>query len=198
MADDHSWKSPHPVYNVPLAVLQATKQPTIYCDVHQVDNLAPLSWAVEVSTWINTNHFLWSLCAGLADSGTDKDWTGTFNAQYRLVWEEIQARVQEVDGEYKFGILIPEPPVQDAMVIHRPGNPMQQTWKLRSHPRHVHATPQVTSYSWSGLWRFLRFVTENQSTVSGRFEVVLSIPSMPKDPQACLLLAMNQRDGRNV
>ncbi|EKV06043.1 hypothetical protein PDIP_80730 [Penicillium digitatum Pd1] len=35
-----------------------------------------------VSEWINENHLIWTLCADLAESDADQDWTRGFNTHY--------------------------------------------------------------------------------------------------------------------
>lgn len=82
MSANYNWQAVHPVYGVPISVVQATEQPAIRCDVRQRHNLPSRSWAVRISTWINTNYFLWSLCAGLAGYRSDEEWTNTFEIHY--------------------------------------------------------------------------------------------------------------------
>ncbi|KAJ5360702.1 hypothetical protein N7517_009893 [Penicillium concentricum] len=177
MSDNYNWRAVHPVYGVPIAVVEATEQPVIRCDVRQKDNLPSRSWAVRISTWINTNYFLWSLCAGLADYRSDDEWTNTFDTQYRTTWDEIQARVQEIDGPYKFGIPIPMPPFTKAVVIHHPESGPEETFTVGAEARPSHLVPRVTRMRRDAVWGLLRFVTERQSPVSDQFDVVLDMSS---------------------
>ncbi|OQE24847.1 hypothetical protein PENFLA_c009G00275 [Penicillium flavigenum] len=187
MAANYNWQVVHPVYGVPLSVVQATEQPVIRCDVRQRHNLPSRSWAVRISTWINTNYFLWSLCAGLADYRSDEEWTNTFETHYRNTWDEIQARVQEIDGPYRFGIPIPMPPTLRAVVIHHPETGPAETYTVRPEARPSYLIPKVTSMPRHAVWGLLRFVTERQSSFPDQFDVVLDMsplaPSNPVDTQ---------------
>ncbi|KAJ5602639.1 hypothetical protein N7537_005595 [Penicillium hordei] len=161
----------------PISVVQATEQPTIRCDIRQRHNLPSRSWAVRISTWVNTNYFLWSLCAGLAGYRSDEEWTNAFETYYRKTWDEIQARVQEMDGPYRFGVSIPMPPVMKAVVIHHPESGPAETFTVSPEARPFYLVPQVTSMSSDAVWGLLRFVTERQSAVPDIFDVVLDISS---------------------
>lgn len=177
MSANYNWQAVHPVYGVPISVVQATEQPAIRCDVRQRHNLPSRSWAVRISTWVNTNYFLWCLCAGLADYRSDEEWTKTFEAHYRKTWDEIQARVQEIDGPYRFGVPIPMPPVMKAVVIHHPESGPAETFPVCPEARPPYLVPQLTSISPDAVWGLLRFVTERQSAVPDIFDVVLDISS---------------------
>ncbi|KAJ5462834.1 hypothetical protein N7475_007778 [Penicillium sp. IBT 31633x] len=173
MSAKFNWQAVHPISGVPMAVAQATEQPTIRCDVRQAHNLPSRSWAVRISTWINTNYFLWSVCAGLANYRSDQQWTDAFNAHYRSTWDEIQARVQEIDGPYRFSIPIPSPPVTHAIVVHHPESGPDETFRIRREPRRTHLNPQPMSLPRDSVWPLLRFVTERESSVADDFDVIL-------------------------
>ncbi|EKV10671.1 hypothetical protein PDIG_55090 [Penicillium digitatum PHI26] len=173
MSTNYYWQAVHPVYGVPISVVQATEQPVIRCDVRQRHNLPSRSWAVRISTWTNTNYFLWSLCAGLAGYRSDEEWTNIFETHYRKTWDEIQARVQESDGPYRFGVPIPMPPVTQAVVIHHPESGPAKTFTVRPETRPSYLVPWVTSMSSHAVWGLLRFVTERQSPVPDLFDVVI-------------------------
>ncbi|KAJ6132065.1 hypothetical protein N7471_007280 [Penicillium samsonianum] len=179
MSANYNWQAVHPVYSVPISVVQATEQPAIRCDVRQRHNLPSRSWAVRISAWVNTNYFLWSLCAGLAGYRSDEEWTNTFETHYRKTWDEIQARVQEIDSPYRFAIPIPMPPVIKAVVIHHPESGPAETFTVRPEARPSYLVPQVTSMSPDAVWGLLRFVTECQSPVPDLFDVVLDM-SLPE------------------
>ncbi|KGO70832.1 hypothetical protein PEX1_046760 [Penicillium expansum] len=187
MSANYNWQAVHPVYGVPISVVQATEQPAIRCDVRQRHNLPSRSWAVRISTWINTNYFLWSLCAGLAGYRSDEEWTNTFEIHYRKTWDEIQARVREIDEPYRFGVPIPMPPVIQAVVIHHPESGPAEIFTVRPEARPSHLVPQIISMSPDAVWGLLRFVTERQSSVPDIFDVVLDISppalSHPVDKQ---------------
>lgn len=177
MSANYNWQAVHPVYGVPISVVQATEQPAIRCDIRQRHNLPSRSWAVHISTWVNTNYFLWSLCAGLAGYRSDEEWTNTFETHYRKTWDEIQARVQEIDGPYRFGVPIPMPPVMKAVVIHHPESGPAEMFTVCPEARPSYLVPQVTSISPDAVWGLLRFVAERQSVVPDIFDVVLDISS---------------------
>ncbi|CAG8900157.1 unnamed protein product [Penicillium egyptiacum] len=187
MSANYNWQAVHPLYGVPISVVQATEQPVIRCDVRQRHTLPSRSWAVRISTWINTDYFLWSLCAGLADYRSDEEWTNTFDTHYRKTWDEIQARVQEIDGQYRFGVPIPMPPVMKAVVIHHSESGPAETFTVRPEARPSHLVPQIASMSRYAVWGLLRFVSERQSSMPDQFDVVLdmsrSAPSNPVDTQ---------------
>lgn len=178
MSANYNWQAVHPVYGVPIFVVQATEHPPIRCDVRQRHNLPSRSWAVRISTWVNTNYFLWSLCAGLAGYRSDEEWTNTFEIHYRKTWDEIQARVQEIDGPYRFGIPIPIPLVMKAVVIHHPESGPAETFTIYPEARPSYLVPQVTRMSSDAVWGLLRFATERQSVVPDIFDVVLDISSL--------------------
>jgi hypothetical protein len=64
--------------------------------------------------WINISHFLWDMCATLADAGTDREWTATFE-KWRPQWNKIQAQVKGY-GYTRFSSEIPPAPVDLALV----------------------------------------------------------------------------------
>ncbi|KAJ5512301.1 hypothetical protein N7463_001853 [Penicillium fimorum] len=177
MSANYNWEAVHPVYGVPISVVEATEQPILRCDVRQKHNLPSRSWTVRISTWINTNYFLWYLCAGLADYRSDEEWMTTFDTHYRKTWDEIQARVQEINGPYRFGVPIPMPPVAKAVVIHHPESGPAETFTVSPEVRPPHLTPWMTSMPRYAVWGLLRFVTERQSSVPDQFDVVLDMSS---------------------
>ncbi|KAJ5158922.1 uncharacterized protein N7500_008573 [Penicillium coprophilum] len=64
--------------------------------------------------WINISHFLWTMCATLADAGSDREWTATFE-KYRPQWNKIQVQVKRY-GFTQFSSEIPPAPVDLALV----------------------------------------------------------------------------------
>ncbi|KAJ5383109.1 hypothetical protein N7517_001020 [Penicillium concentricum] len=64
--------------------------------------------------WINISHFLWTMCATLADAGTDREWTATFEKS-RPQWNKIQVQVKRF-GFTQFSSEIPPAPVDLALV----------------------------------------------------------------------------------
>lgn len=64
--------------------------------------------------WIDVSHFLWTMCATLADAGTDREWTATFE-KWRPQWKKVQAQVKTF-GFTQFSSEIPPAPVDLALV----------------------------------------------------------------------------------
>lgn len=64
--------------------------------------------------WISVSHFLWTMCATLADAGTDLEWTATFE-QWRPQWNKIQVQVKRF-GYTQFSSEIAPAPVDLALV----------------------------------------------------------------------------------
>ncbi|OQE16525.1 hypothetical protein PENFLA_c027G01813 [Penicillium flavigenum] len=64
--------------------------------------------------WISISHFLWTMCATLADAGTDLEWTATFE-QWRPQWNKIQVQVKRF-GYTQFSSEIAPAPVDLALV----------------------------------------------------------------------------------
>ena len=130
--------------------------------------------SVKISTWINTNYFLWLLCAGHAENGTDEDWTIAFETQYQSRWNEIQAKVQEVKGPYRFGLVIPPPPVFEAIVTHvRETDPANHCFKICVEDRPTHLAPPATSLPRDGVWGFWQFLSEREQFLPDEFDVVI-------------------------
>ncbi|KAJ5186304.1 hypothetical protein N7449_011068 [Penicillium cf. viridicatum] len=64
--------------------------------------------------WIDVSHFLWTMCATLADAGTDREWTAAFE-KWRPQWKKVQAQVKTF-GYTRFSSEIPPAPVDLALV----------------------------------------------------------------------------------
>ncbi|KAJ5766988.1 uncharacterized protein N7511_004604 [Penicillium nucicola] len=75
----------------------------------------------KVSQWINSSYFLWSMCASLADSGSDPEWTRAFEL-WRPTWDQIQEELR-VSEDTGVPVKIPLAPVNLASV--QPGNVIQ-------------------------------------------------------------------------
>lgn len=74
------------------------------------------SWPlIVIDELINGNYLIWTLCARLAESGLDQDWTRKFNAQHRSQWVQTQALVQQTQGVDRFHLDIPLPPMVQAV-----------------------------------------------------------------------------------
>ncbi|KAJ6142969.1 hypothetical protein N7471_002422 [Penicillium samsonianum] len=64
--------------------------------------------------WISASHFLWTMCATLAEAGIDPEWTVTFG-KWRPQWNKIQVQVKTF-GYTQFSSEIPPAPVGLALV----------------------------------------------------------------------------------
>lgn len=173
MKHDSNWQRIHPIYGVPIAAARAIEQPSILCHVLRGSQALPKA-PIPISTWINTNYFLWLLCAGLADNGIDKEWTASFENTHRSCWNEIQNRVNEIEGSYRYGLAIPPPPVFEAVITHVSArNSTSQSFKICSQDCPTHLAPFSASLSQHGLWGFWQFLSEKQRFASDVFDVVL-------------------------
>lgn len=180
MSSPSDWQRIHPVYGVPIAAEQATEQPsTVFQAVRENQ---PLSKApVKVSTWINANYFIWQMAAGLADSGTDQSWTEVFNYCLRPKWEEIQAKVNEIEPRFRFSLFIIPPPLCKAVVTHvRKGVDANKTFKIYGElaPANDLFNPK-TSLDQNGIFGLWQFLAERGQSSSDEFDVVLTPWSRP-------------------
>ncbi|KAJ5616919.1 hypothetical protein N7537_002033 [Penicillium hordei] len=73
---------------------------------------------IVVDELINANYLIWTLCAHLAESGLDQDWTRKFNTQHRSQWVQAQTIVQQTQGADQFQLDIPTPPMVQAVFTY--------------------------------------------------------------------------------
>ncbi|KAJ5482226.1 hypothetical protein N7475_001038 [Penicillium sp. IBT 31633x] len=78
------------------------------------ENTALLGASGKSDGWINSSHFLWAMCAALADGDTDREWTVTFE-KWRPQWNQIQTQVRSY-GYTHFSSEFSPPPVDLASV----------------------------------------------------------------------------------
>ncbi|KAJ5301983.1 hypothetical protein PENANT_c057G04501 [Penicillium antarcticum] len=88
-----------------------------YFKVHRECSKLPSS-SGKVSQWIDSSYFIWNMCATLADSSTDPEWTKAFEL-WRPTWDQIQEELQASE-DTEFPVKIPLAPVKLASV--QPGN----------------------------------------------------------------------------
>ncbi|KAJ5350130.1 hypothetical protein N7541_007857 [Penicillium brevicompactum] len=162
MSTPSDWDRIHPIYGVPVAAEQSTSQPSIICRVIREGQYTEGA-QVPVSTWINTDYFLWTLCAGLAASETDEQWTLEFETKYQDCWKEIQARVREVGGSYRFGLRIPAPPVFEVEIT--PAKEVSPSFKICAEGRPTHLAPPMTGLPRDGVWAFWKYLAEQNGTL---------------------------------
>ncbi|KAF7523966.1 hypothetical protein PCG10_006270 [Penicillium crustosum] len=93
--------------------LEAT---ALHCHIARAGiNTWPL---IVVDELINGNYLIWTLCARLAESGLDQDWTRKFNSQHRSQWVQTQTTVQQTQGVDRFQLDIPLPPMVQAIFTY--------------------------------------------------------------------------------
>ena len=142
--------------------LQITPQASVQCHIGRENNTP---WAMTVvNEWINENHLIWTLCAALADSGLDQEWTHRFDIHHRGKWRRIQAMVQETQGAERFLLNIRPPPMLLAVFAHYDGP------TARYHA--IVSTPASTRPD-GGLLDLLRYVYHGDVSSTDIFDVVL-------------------------
>ncbi|KGO38140.1 hypothetical protein PEX1_073250 [Penicillium expansum] len=142
--------------------LQITPQASVRCHVGREHSISRPQ--IVVSEWINENYLIWTLCAGLTESGLDQDWTSRFNIHYRSQWVHIQKIVQYTQGVQRFLLDIRPPPMLMAVFAHGDG-PV-------SHSQAIMSTPASTRPS-GGLLKLLRKVYHGGMSLTDAFVVVL-------------------------
>ncbi|OQE04200.1 hypothetical protein PENSOL_c001G08971 [Penicillium solitum] len=109
--------------------LEAT---ALHCHIARVGvNTWPL---VVVDELINGNYLIWTLCARLAESGLDQDWTRKFNSQHRSQWVQTQTLVQQTQGVDRFQLDIPLPPMVQAVFTYIDNSMAPRYLTIRSTP----------------------------------------------------------------
>ncbi|CAG8903694.1 unnamed protein product [Penicillium egyptiacum] len=104
----------------PVEDLQITPQASVLC---HVGRQLCTSWTETVFTeWINESHLIWTLCAALAESGLDREWTQGFDLYFHRQWVQIQSTMQQIQGVDRFLLDIPTPPMMMAVFGHSNGS----------------------------------------------------------------------------
>ncbi|KAJ9483701.1 hypothetical protein VN97_g9688 [Penicillium thymicola] len=70
---------------------------------------------IVVDELANGNYLIWTLCARLAESGLDQEWTQKFNSQHRSQWVQTQAIVKQTEPANRAKLDIPLPPMLQAV-----------------------------------------------------------------------------------
>ncbi|KAJ5952667.1 uncharacterized protein N7479_011080 [Penicillium vulpinum] len=173
-SDDTSrWGNVAVRYGGPVADLQITPQACVRCNVNRVPNSATSQPVIVVNEWISEDHLLWTLCAGLAATGLDPDWTRSFNAYHRLHWAHIQAMVQRAQGINRFLLDIRSPPIVLAQFIHHDGS--------RVHDYPITAT-SIGDRSRGNLLKLLHYVYHGGFSSTDTFTVALHRSSVTGSP----------------
>ncbi|CAI7648301.1 unnamed protein product [Penicillium glandicola] len=172
MPDDAcKWRRVALLCGEPVADLQITPQIS-------VGRSGGTSWPhIVVSEWINENYLIWTLCAGLAESGEDQEWTRRFDTHYGDQWAEIQTLVQQTQDVDRFLLDIRPPPVLLAALTHHD----EDTRRKYA----IMATPASTR-SGGGLLGLLHYVYHGGFSSADFFIVVLYeqdvTGAMPESP----------------
>ncbi|KAJ5794202.1 hypothetical protein N7457_000801 [Penicillium paradoxum] len=101
---------------VPMSValrLLDEVRPLLHFRVHR-EHSPSLTASGESDGWTDSSHFLWAMCATLADGDADPEWTLAFE-KWRFQWKRIQKQVKSY-GYTHFSSVIPPAPVNLATV----------------------------------------------------------------------------------
>ncbi|KAJ6139168.1 hypothetical protein N7471_005654 [Penicillium samsonianum] len=158
----YRWEQVGVLCGGPVDDLQITPQASIRCHVGRT-RCTSWTWTV-VTEWINENHLIWTLCAALADSGLDPEWTHRFDLHYRGQWVQIQSIVQQTQGVERFLLDIRPPPMLLAVFAHHDGATARKFA--------IMSTPACTRPG-GGLLNLLRHVYHGGVSSTDEFIVVL-------------------------
>ncbi|KAI2704741.1 hypothetical protein CBS147332_7395 [Penicillium roqueforti] len=130
--------------------------PLFHFTVHREEHTFP-GQCGKSDGWINTSHFLWAMCATLADSGTDPEWAATFE-EWRPQWNKIQAQVKRF-GYTHFSSEIAPAPV-DLVLVQFFG------WGYSGEPREfeIEQEDPDSVYDCQDMWTFWRYIIETPAS----------------------------------
>ncbi|KAJ5589199.1 hypothetical protein N7537_011877 [Penicillium hordei] len=116
--------------------------------------------------WIDVSHFLWTMCATLADSGVDWEWTAAFE-KWRPQSKKVQAQVKTF-GYTQFSSEIPPAPVGLALVqfFGSPSDKKAREFEIEQEG------PDCVSGS-QDIWTLWRYVIETPANQIKEFHVTL-------------------------
>jgi hypothetical protein len=114
--------------------------------------------------YVSATHLVWSMCASLADSGIDPEWTRTFE-MWRPQWREF-SKSFECHGNTKRTLPIAASPVRE-MWIQKPNS--LDVFKLRVV---YHREKQRDRDDLEALWRFMLDV-EPEVVLGGAYLITL-------------------------
>lgn len=143
---------------------QVRPSPRIGCIIGRAGNQGP--WPlILITEWISGNHLIWALCAGLAKTGLDAEWTRTFNNHFRNQWAQIKATVNRTHpGTPRRLLDIPPPPVLQVTLTHTVG-PKTESFTIWA--------TQVGMRRDRGLVNFLSYVNSTAVARADRFVALL-------------------------
>ncbi|KAJ5458035.1 hypothetical protein N7475_009423 [Penicillium sp. IBT 31633x] len=161
----HSWARLAELCGGPVDDLQITPPACVRCNIGLSGTPGP--WPlIVINHWINENHLIWSLCAGLAETGLNTAWTRSFNDLHREQWVRIQENVSRTEGAARCLLNIPAPPILLAVFTHQTGPNAPRTNNI------IMATPASTRPD-GGLLKLLRFVYHGGIDLADHFVVIL-------------------------
>ncbi|KAJ5562055.1 hypothetical protein N7461_000816 [Penicillium sp. DV-2018c] len=120
----------------------------------------------ESDGWINTSHFLWMMCATLADGGTDQEWTASFE-KWRPQWNAVQAQLSPFRST-PFSSAVPPAPLDLALVQFSgcQQNPESREFEIEQED------PQCVSDG-QDIWTLWRYFIETPADQIRDFHVIL-------------------------
>ncbi|KAJ5771266.1 uncharacterized protein N7511_003317 [Penicillium nucicola] len=72
----------------------------------------------DTHKFVCASHFVWEMCAALAQNGDDPKWTRIFK-MWEPQYAEVKALIASCKGKSRFSVMIPYPPVDITIVEHR-------------------------------------------------------------------------------
>ncbi|CAI7644159.1 unnamed protein product [Penicillium viridicatum] len=123
---------------------------------------------------INGNYLIWTLCARLAESGLDQDWTRKFNTEHRSQWVQTQRIVQQTEGADRWKLDIPLPPMMQAVFTYMDKSMAPRYLTIRSAP----AGPRLAS----GFLELLQYSSNPDRSPTDVFIVTLDEEDVPGPP----------------
>ncbi|CAI7575061.1 unnamed protein product [Penicillium discolor] len=141
---------------VPLSIALGSQQETrrLFRFTVRREEYRSLSATGKSDGWIDVSHFLWTMCATLADAGTDREWTTAFE-KWRPQWK-------------KFSSEIPPAPVDLALVqfFGSSSNKKAREFEIEQEGRDGVSGPQ-------DIWTLWRYIIETPADQIKEFHVTL-------------------------
>ncbi|OGE56324.1 hypothetical protein PENARI_c003G11800 [Penicillium arizonense] len=123
----------------------------------------------EVSQWINASYFLWKMCATLADTAADPEWTEAFEL-WRSTWDQIQEELL-VSEDTGVPVKIPPAPVNLASV--QPGSVSLRGSEKEDWVIEIEQEDDGMLYDNQDIWALWRRVVESPAGPADAFCVIL-------------------------
>lgn len=153
---------------LPLSIALGSRQGTrrLFHFTVRRDEYKSLKATGTSDGWIDVSHFLWTMCATLADAGTDREWTAAFE-KWRPQWKKVQAQVKTF-GYTQFSSEIPHAPVDLALVqfFGSPSNKKAREFEIEQDG------PDRGSGS-QDIWTLWRYIVETPADQVKEFHVTL-------------------------